>query len=72
MDVDISPADVVIIYLLTESNDILRPKLEKSLRPGTRIVSHDYQIRGWKPISVEQTEAYHRQHTIYVYQIAKK
>ncbi len=43
------PATVVTLYLLTSVNERLRPLLEKQLRPGTRIVSHDFQVRGWKP-----------------------
>ena len=46
---DLSPADVVTVYFLTSSNDRLRPVFERTLKPGTRVVSHDYEIRGWKP-----------------------
>lgn len=69
MDVDISPADVVILYLLTQSNDLLRPKLEKSLHPGARVVSHDFKVPGWEPRSIDRTEVYNRMHVIYVYQM---
>lgn len=71
LDVDLSPADVVVLYLLTESNEKLRPKLERLLHPGARVVSHDYEIRGWKPTKVEYVEAHRRRHKIYVYEIAK-
>lgn len=67
MEVDLSPADVVVIYLLRDSNDMLRPRLEKSLKPGARVVSHDYEIRGWKPSTVERMDALKREHAIYVY-----
>ncbi len=67
MDVNLAAADVVTLYLLRDSNDLLRPKLEKSLHSGARIVSHDYEIRGWKPTAVEKLEASKREHTIYVY-----
>jgi SAM-dependent methyltransferase len=66
---DISQADVVTIYLLTQSNDLLRPHLEKSLKPGARVVSHDYPIRGWKPVQVEKIDAYRRAHQLYLYEI---
>lgn len=69
MDVDLRPANVVILYLLRDSNDLVRPKLEKSLRPGTRVISHDYEIRGWKPTSVDRSEANKREHAIYVYTV---
>jgi protein-L-isoaspartate O-methyltransferase len=49
MKTDVSPADVVTLYLLTSSNEKLKPALTKDLKPGARVVSHDYEIRGWKP-----------------------
>ena len=69
MDADLTSANVVMLYLLRESNDLLRPKLERSLRSGTRVISHDYEIRGWKPTLVDKPEALKRQHSIYVYTI---
>lgn len=72
LDVDFSSADVVTLYLLTMSNDLLRPKLEQQLKPGTRVVSLDYQIRGWKPVRVEKTEAHHRRYTMYLYEMGKQ
>jgi SAM-dependent methyltransferase len=71
LDVDLSPADVVTLYLLTESNAKLKPNLEKYLKPGSRVVSHDFEIRGWKPLRVEEVHAHRRNHKIYVYQIGK-
>ena len=41
---DLSPADVVTLYLLTSSNERLKPVLLKYLRPGARVVSHDFEI----------------------------
>lgn len=67
MDVNLQQADVVTLYLETGSNDMLRPNLEKQLRPGTRVVSHDFAVRGWKPSKVEQIDAHNRKHTIYLY-----
>jgi SAM-dependent methyltransferase len=46
---DFSLATVVTLYLLTWTNERLRPLLERQLRPGARIVSHDYHVPGWKP-----------------------
>ncbi len=69
MDVNLSGADVVTLYLLRDSNDLLRPKLEKSLHPGARIISHDYEIRGWRPTAVEHMETSKRDHKIYVYTV---
>ena len=64
---DFHMADVVTLYLLTSSNERLKPLLEKSLRPGARVVSHDFVMRGWKPEDVETVQATNRTHTIYVY-----
>jgi SAM-dependent methyltransferase len=72
LNADISPADVVTIYLLTSSNDLLRPHLERSLRPGARVVCHDYPIRGWNPVAVEEIDAHRRTHKIYVYEMRSK
>jgi protein-L-isoaspartate O-methyltransferase len=69
MNVDLSPADVVIIYLETKSNELLRPNLEKYLRPGARVVSHDFEVKGWKAARVERIDAFNRPHTIYVYEM---
>ena len=71
-DVDVSSADVVTLYLLTKSNEMLKPKLEKELRAGARVVSHDYAVRGWKPIRVEEVTVHDRVHKIYVYEMGKK
>ncbi len=64
---NVSAADVVTLYLLTHSNELLRPNLESQLRPGARVVSHDFEIRGWKPTRVETCMVNNRQHRIYVY-----
>lgn len=46
---DISPATVVTLYLLPSLNVKLMPKLMKELKPGTRIVSHAFDMGDWKP-----------------------
>ena len=51
---DIGEATVVTLYLLTELNLKLRPKLMKELRPGTRVVSHAFAMGDWKPERTEQ------------------
>ena len=47
LDVDLSPADVVTLYLTPEGVALLRLHLERTLRPGTRVVSFVYKIPGW-------------------------
>src|SRR5690606_15465171 len=46
---DVHRATVLSIYLLPEVNLMVRPKLLRELKPGTRIVSHDYDMGEWKP-----------------------
>jgi Methyltransferase domain len=46
---DLSKATVVTLYLLPDVNLKLRPKLFKELKPGTRIVSHAFDMGDWKP-----------------------
>jgi protein-L-isoaspartate O-methyltransferase len=67
MKADLRPADVVTVYLLTSANEELKPVFEKALRHGARVVSHDFQIRGWKPERIETVQSNNRTHTIYVY-----
>lgn len=45
---NLAEATVVTLYLLPESNELLRPILERQLRPGARVVSHNYSMPGWK------------------------
>ena len=56
--VDVSPATVVTLYMLPEFNAKLRPILERQLKPGTRVVSHDYEIQGWVPDKVETVKGH--------------
>ncbi|EKQ66875.1 ribosomal protein L11 methylase [Leptolyngbyaceae cyanobacterium JSC-12] len=53
---DFSDATVVTLYLLPELNVRLRPKLLRELKPGTRIVSHDFDMGDWKPDQVVQVD----------------
>ncbi len=69
LETDLREADVITLYLLTSSNELLRPILEKQLKAGARVVSHDFEVRGWKPNRVEKVGAYNRMHPIYVYEM---
>lgn len=48
-ETDFSAASVMTVYLLPEVNLLLRPKLLATLKPGTRIVTHDYDMGEWQP-----------------------
>ena len=48
-DTDLSDATVVTLYLWPDMNNRLRPKLQRELDPGDRVVSHSFDIDGWAP-----------------------
>lgn len=60
---DFSNATVVILYLLPHLNLRLRPQLWQQLKPGTRIVSHDFDMGDWQPDQIvkipEETTLYY-------------
>lgn len=67
---DVSPATVVTLYMLPEFNAKLRPILERQLKPGTRVVSHDYPIEGWTPDRVEVVKGtLLHDHTVLLFEI---
>jgi hypothetical protein len=51
---DISQATVLTMYLLPDTVNLLKDKLLNELKPGTRIVSHDYPLTGWLPEDMKQ------------------
>ena len=69
MKQDVSSADLITVYLLPSSNEKIRPMLEKQLRKGTRIVSHDFEFSGWTAEKVEHIDddSEGRSHTLYLY-----
>ncbi|MFZ1038786.1 MAG: class I SAM-dependent methyltransferase [Candidatus Bathyarchaeia archaeon] len=70
-NVDLTSADVIFLYLTTSANEKVKPKLEAELKRGVRIISHDYEIVGWKPLKVENfcenQQLGYPSHTIYLY-----
>jgi len=65
---DVSGATVVTLYLGPEINRRLRPKLLRELRPGTRIVSHDFSMGEWEPertVTVPQAPG----HVVYLWRV---
>ena len=70
-NVTLTSADVVYLYLTTSANERIKPKLEGDLKKGARVVSHDYEITGWKPERVENfcenPKLGYPSHTIYLY-----
>jgi len=70
MKVDISRATVVSLYLLPESNALLRPKFESELKPGTNVITHNYRIPGWEDKEVRAetvADMEGKEHSIFLY-----
>jgi SAM-dependent methyltransferase len=67
---DVSDATIVALYLLPESNELLRDRLDKLLKPGARVVTHNYPVPGWesrqqKMVVVKAEDG--EMHSIYLY-----
>lgn len=67
-EADFRDATVVTLYLLPSLNLKLRPKLWKELKPGTRIVSHDFDMDDWQPEKTVEVDG----HTLYLWTIPAK
>jgi len=68
LTVDFSPASVVTMYLLPDVNLKLKPNLLSQLKPGSRVVSHSFDMGDWKPDKVERVDG----RTIYLWTIPEK
>jgi SAM-dependent methyltransferase len=68
LTVDLSPASVVTMYLLPDVNLKLKPHLLSQLKPGSRVVSHAFDMGDWKPDKVERVNG----RTIYLWTIPPK
>jgi tRNA A58 N-methylase Trm61 len=70
-NVNLTAADVVYLYLTTSANEKIKPKLECDLKKGARVVSHDYEVVGWRPEKIENfcenPQLGYPSHTIYLY-----
>jgi SAM-dependent methyltransferase len=66
-NVSLRDATVVYMYLLTSVNRALKPKLEKELRLGSRVVTLDFEIPGWRPVHVTRVSLGYREATLYLY-----
>jgi len=64
-EADISEATVVTLYLLSSVNLKLRPKLLQDLKPGTRIVSHDFSMGEWEADEEKEVFVGSDRHQIY-------
>lgn len=69
MEADLSPATLVTLYLTTSGNAKLRPKLERDLKPGARVVSHDFPMHSWVTEQPDGTPHVIGSHRIFLYRI---
>lgn len=71
--VDLSRASVLTIYLLPQVNLMIRPNIWKQMKPGSRVVSHDFDMGDWKPLKVEHLKDSSRwEHTLYLWRVEAK
>jgi SAM-dependent methyltransferase len=63
LTVDLSPANVVTMYLLPDVNLKLKPNVLKQMKPGSRVVSHAFDMGDWKPDKTERVNG----RTIYLW-----
>jgi SAM-dependent methyltransferase len=70
MQTDVSEATVVTLYLLSFANVQLRPILEKQLKPGARIVSHNFGMGNWEPDRIDSfTDSNGGTRTLYLWRV---
>lgn len=69
--IDYSNAKVLVFYLLPEILSLMRPKFERELRPGTRIISYAFEIEGWTPSFIEPKDPMRHFGRIFVYEMPK-
>jgi SAM-dependent methyltransferase len=70
--VDLSPATVLTMYLYPGANLRLRSAIRRQLKPGARVISHNYGMGNWKPDRIEQlTDSAGFSRTIYVWRIVQ-
>ncbi|MBD2103690.1 class I SAM-dependent methyltransferase [Leptolyngbya sp. FACHB-261] len=69
LNLKLSPATVVALYLLPGSNLRLRDKLRSELAPGSRIVTHSFDMGDWPPSQVTQVSDVINTYPIYLWQL---
>ncbi len=68
--VDLSAASVLTMYLLPEVNLMIRPNIWKQMKPGSRVVSHDFDMGDWKPLKTEHIkDGTSWEHTLYLWHV---
>jgi protein-L-isoaspartate O-methyltransferase len=65
-----SSYDLITVYMLPETNDLMQPILEREMKRGSRVVAHDFEFRNWRPTQIETVEddGTGRSHTLFLYE----
>jgi cyclopropane fatty-acyl-phospholipid synthase-like methyltransferase len=78
LKIDLSPATVVTLYMLPWFNEAMKPNFRRYLKPGSRIVAHDFGIEGWTPHKSEKLPepekkagGYVHYHSIYLWNVGE-
>jgi cyclopropane fatty-acyl-phospholipid synthase-like methyltransferase len=79
LQADISRATVVTLYMLPWFNEAMKPNFKKMLKPGARIVAHDFGFEGWEPDKTEKLPEIEimaggrrHQHVIYLWRMGER
>jgi protein-L-isoaspartate O-methyltransferase len=65
-----SSYDVITVYLNKEANEVIKPMLERELKKGARVISHDFEFQGWRPTKIDtiDDDGSGKSHVLYLYQ----
>jgi len=68
--VDLAGASVLTMYLLPEVNLMIRPNIWKQMKPGSRVVSHDFDMGDWRPLKTEHIkDSTSWEHMLYLWHV---
>ena len=67
--IDYSNASALVFYLLPDILKTMRPKFEKELKPGARVVSYAFEVEGWTPVYSEPRDRSRGLGPIFVYEM---
>jgi SAM-dependent methyltransferase len=71
-DTDLRQASVVMLFLSPDFNKALRPRLQRDLKPGSRVVSHWHRMGDWKPQKTVHVRHERREHEVFLWVIGSK
>src|SRR5262245_40262057 len=69
---DLSEATVVVMYMFPEFMNLWQPIAKEKLKPGTRILSHDYSFTEWQPDQTVTVKSNTREHKVHMWTVKEK